>query len=205
VSAPLIVQFIFSIGGWLIFFIYVEHLGKMSLAASQLLRNVFGIVGVGTWAMASTCNTMVSKIIGQGRQTEVMKLILRICKISLLYALVVGGLLVLFSNQFLSIYTGDKELIQFAIPSLRIIALATLVMAISTVVFNGVVGTGNTLFNLALEITCVGIYLFYCYYFINLKRSPLIVCWGSEFVYWITLLIGSSLYLRSGRWKGKKV
>ena len=68
VASPLIVQFMFSIGGWLIFFIFIEHLGPQSLAASQVLRNIFGIVGVGTWALATTCNTMVSNIIGQGRQ-----------------------------------------------------------------------------------------------------------------------------------------
>ncbi len=67
VASPLIVQFMFSIGGWLIFFIFIEHLGGQSLAASQVLRNIFGIVGVGTWALATTCNTMVSNLIGAGQ------------------------------------------------------------------------------------------------------------------------------------------
>jgi multidrug resistance protein, MATE family len=205
VASPLIVQFMFSIGGWLIFFIFIEHLGGQALAASQVLRNIFGLVGVGTWALATTCNTMVSNILGQGRQADVMKVIKKIAKLSLGYAVVICVLLLLFSKQFLSIYSSDLSLIDYAIPSMRVIMVATLIMSISTVVFNGVVGTGNTLTNLTIEIACVGSYLVYCYFIIHRWHSPLILCWGSEFVYWTCLLSISLLYLKSGRWKGKEI
>ncbi|MCD6012834.1 MAG: hypothetical protein K0Q79_2696 [Flavipsychrobacter sp.] len=205
VASPLIVQFLFSIGGWLVFFIFIEHLGGQSLAASQVLRNIFGLVGVGTWALATTCNTMVSNIIGQGKRREVVGVIIKICKLSFLYAVVICVILLAFSQQFLSIYSSDLSLIDFAIPSLRVIVLATLIMSLSTVVFNGVVGTGNTLVNLTIEMTCVGIYLVYCYFIIYVWHSPLYLCWGSEFVYWIALLIAAGFYLKSGRWKGKDI
>ena len=205
VASPLIVQFMFSIGGWLIFFIFIEHLGRQSLAASQVLRNIFGIVGVGTWALATTCNTMVSNLIGQGRRREVMRIIVKICKLSLAYAVVVCGLLLVFSREFLSIYSDDISLIAFSIPSLRVIVVATLIMSVSTVVFNGVVGTGNTIINLSMEITSVCIYLVYCYFIISRWHSPLYLCWGSEFVYWTCLITFSSIYLKSGRWKGKEI
>ena len=205
VASPLIIQFLFGIGGWLVFFIFIEHLGPQSLAASQVLRNIFGIVGVGTWALATTCNTMVSNIIGQGKQREVMRIILKVCKLSLIYASVLCALLLLFSGQFLSIYSNDATLIAFAIPSLRVIVVATLIMSVSTVVFNGVVGTGNTRINLIMEITSVGTYLIYCYFIILRRQSPLYLCWGSEFIYWTTLLTGSFLYLKSGRWKNKSI
>ncbi len=205
VAAPLIVQFLFSIGGWLVFFFFIEHLGPQSLAASQVLRNIFGIVSVGTWALATTCNTMVSNIIGQGRQAEVKKIIWKIAKLSFLYALVICVLMLAFSRQFLSVYTADAALIEFALPSLRVIIVATLVMSLSTVAFNGVVGTGNTLVNLTIEITCVSLYLVYCIVVIRQWSSPLYLCWGSEFVYWVALLATSGWYLASGRWKGKEI
>lgn len=205
VASPLIVQFLFSIGGWLLFFIFIEHLGKQSLAASQVLRNIFGIVGVGTWALATTCNTMVSNLIGQDKQNEVMQIILKISKLSLIYAAVICVLMLAFSGQFLGIYTTDQQLIDFAIPSLRVIVVATIIMSISTVVFNGVVGTGNTLVNLTMEITCVSAYIVYCYFIIYKWHSSLYLCWGSEFIYWTSLLTGAVWYLRSGRWKGKTI
>lgn len=205
VASPLIVQFMFSIGGWLIFFFFIEHLGRQSLAASQVLRNILGIVMVGTWSLATTCNTMVSNIIGQGRQEDVLRTVWKVARLSLLYTFVCCVLLLTFSHEFLSIYTDDASLISFSIPSLRVIVIASLAMSLSTVAFNGVVGTGNTLVNLSIEVTCVSSYLVYCYIVISRWKSPLHVCWGSEFVYWLSLLIISVWYLKSGRWKGKVV
>ena len=205
VAAPLIVQFMFSIGGWLVFFFFIEHLGQQSLAASQMLRSIFGIAGVGTWALATTCNTMVSNVIGQGKPREVINLVIKISKLSFIYALALCLLMLAFSGEFLSLYSSDASLIAFTIPSLRVIVVAMLIMSLSTVAFNGVVGTGNTLVNLSMEIGCVGSYLLYCYYFIYLRHSDLYICWGSEFVYWTCLLVASGLYLRSGRWRGKKI
>lgn len=205
VSAPLIVQYLFSIGGWQVFFIFVEHLGQRELAASQILRSVFGVVSVVTWAFASTCNTLVSNVIGQGKQHEVIPVILKICKLSLLCTAVICVPLLLFPGEFLSMYRDDASLIALSLPSLRLIVVATLIMALSTVMFNGVVGTGNTMVNLFIEITCVGTYLVYCYVFIERARLPLAWAWGSEFVYWSSLFVISFFYLRSGRWKGKTI
>ncbi len=205
VASPLIVQFMFSIGGWLIFFIFIEHLGNQSLAASMLLRNVFGIMGIGLWALATACNTLVSNAIGQNNEKQVLSIIYKISKVSFVFALITCIGILCISRFFLSLYTNDGTLIEFALPSLRVIMLATVIMSVATVVFNGVVGTGNTIINLTMEIACVGLYLVYCYFIIWLWRSPLYLCWGSEFVYWVSLLIASFVYLKSGKWKGKKI
>ncbi len=205
VSTPLIIQFLFSIGGWQIFFIYVEHLGSKELAASQILRSIFGIVGVGTWAFATASNTMVSNLIGKGRQREVMALVLKISKLSFIFAACTCALMLAFSHQFLMLYRNDPELVTFAEPSLRVIVLATLIMSVATVVFNGVVGSGKTMVNLTMEVCSVFTYLIYCYIIIERMRSPLWLCWGSEFIYWTSLLLASFIYLKSGRWKGKLI
>lgn len=205
VATPLIIQYFFSIGSWLLFFFYVEHLGTIELAASQMLRSVLGIVGVCTWAYASSCNTLVSRTIGQGLQNEVPRLIKKIVGLSFITTSIIGGILILFPHYFLSLYTNDSALIQFSISSLRVVVLGTIIMSFATVVFNGVVGTGNTWINLTIEIVCVLLYIIYCYIFIRQMKAPLYVAWLSEFVYWLSLLIISALYLRSGRWKGKVI
>ncbi|NDC42120.1 MAG: hypothetical protein EBZ77_11315 [Chitinophagia bacterium] len=135
----------------------------------------------------------------------VLPAIIKISKLSLAYSAIVCVLLLLGSRQFLSLYSSDQALITFTIPSLQVIVVATLIMSVSTVAFNGVVGTGNTLVNLTIEITCVSLYLVYCYYYIYLLKSPLYVCWGSEFVYWTCLIVAAVGYLWSGRWKGKVI
>ena len=90
-------------------------------------------------------------------------------------------------------------------PSLYIIVIATLIMSVASVLFNGVIGTGNTSVNLIIEVICVSSYLLYCYFVIERGRLGLTWAWGSEFVYWTTLVCCGFWYLRSGRWKGKVI
>lgn len=205
VASPLIVQFLFSIGGWQLFFLFVEHLGGRELAASQILRSVIGILSIGTWALATTCNTLVSNIIGQGKSRLVFLLVRKIAGISLIYALMVTLGLGIFSDSFLGLFRPDPELVEFMKPTLWVILPATWLMSISTILFNAVVGTGNTWINLCIEVSCVTAYLVYCWVVIENLALPLPWAWGSEYVYWGVLFLLSGVYLRSGKWKGRVI
>lgn len=203
VSAPLILQYVFSIGGWQIFYIYVEHLGVTQLAASHILRSVLGIVSIGTWALASTCNTMVSNIIGQGKQEQVIPLVKKIIRISFCYTIGISLFLFFFPATFFSAYTKDISVIEMGITSLRVLAISSMIMCIATICFNAVIGTGNTLVNLIIEVTCVSIYIVYITIVVERMRAPLHIAWSSEFVYWGCLLVTAGGYLFSGKWKNK--
>jgi putative MATE family efflux protein len=200
-SSPLIMQYFLSIGAWEIFFIYVEHLGKAESAVSQLLRSVFGIVGVATWALASTCNSMVSNIIGQGKLNEVIPMILKIVKLSFGVSFVLGILVLAFPAEFLRLLTADESLVQMGRVSLRIVVLATWMLSVSTIFFNGVLGTGNTRMNMIFEFVAIFFYVSYITIVIEKMHLPLPYAWASEFVYWSSLFIMSAIYLYSGRWK----
>lgn len=204
-SAPLIVQYLFSIGGWQIFFIFVEHLGTRELAASQILRSVIGIAGIGLWAFGAAANTMSGNVIGQGKQRLVIPLTLRISKLSIIYSGILCVLLNIFAYEFLSLYVDNDSLINLAIPSLRIISVSSIIMGIATILFNTIVGTGNTRTGLLIEIFCVCCYIVYCYFIIQRAQMPLRWAWASEFVYWGTLVTTGYIYLRSHRWKNKIV
>ncbi len=205
VALPLVVQFAFSIGGWQIFFIFVEHLGEPELAASQILRPIFGIIGTATWAFGMTCNSMVSNIIGQGKTRLVPQLIRKVMALSFVTCVTLCGMLLLLGRPYLHLFTSDESLVALALPSLRIVVIATLIMSVASVMFNAVLGTGNTTVNLAIEVFCVSAYLVYCYFVIERARASLAWAWGAEFVYWTSLLICGAVYLKSGRWKGKVV
>jgi Na+-driven multidrug efflux pump len=194
-ASPLMVQYLLSIGAWEVFFIYVEHLGKSESAVSQILRSVFGIVGVATWALASTCNSMVSNLIGQHQQEQVISMIQKIVRVSFCFAFIVGLPLLLFPKYFLGLMTGDSHLVDVGYRSLQIVVLATWMLSISTIYFNGVVGTGNTRINMFFELAAIILYLIYCSYIIEYRRMPLAFAWGSEFVYWLSLFAMSTFYL----------
>lgn len=205
VSAPLIVQFLFSIGVWFVFFIFIEHLGKRSLAISNIMRSVMGLFGVFTWALASTCNTLVSNVIGQGKPEQVFPAIRKVVTFSLSCALTVCLLINLMPNLLLHVYTTDPVIIHDALPSLRVITINMLMLATSTILLNGVTGTGNTRMNLLIEICALIGYLTYCIIVVERWRSPLYIAWLSDCLYSGIIFIISFWYLRSGKWKGKMI
>ena len=204
-SSPIMMQYMISIISWEIFYILIEHRGEQSLAVSNSMRNIFGFFGSFTWAFAATSNTMVSNIIGQNMQDKVIPLINKIAKWSFGFALGVCILLNVFAHQFLSIYGQGEGFMQEGIPVLRVVSIALLLMSIATIWLNGVTGTGQSKINLAIEFVAIIIYLIYAYLTIEYYQFPITIGWMCEIIYWVTLLVPSYLYIKSDRWKDKKI
>ncbi|HEY9008037.1 MATE family efflux transporter [Ohtaekwangia sp.] len=204
-SSPLVAQYAISIASWEYFYILIEHHGARALAISNTMRNIFGLFGIFSWAFASTTNTMVSNIIGQGRQEEVISLIKRIAGISFSISAFIFLWLNLVPEWFLSFYGQGSGFIQDAIPVVRVVSCALLLMSFGTVWLNAVTGTGNTVVNLTIELVTIVMYSIYCYVVLEYLNLPITWGWGSEWVYWTSMFSMAYLYLRSGRWKNKKL
>jgi multidrug resistance protein, MATE family len=204
-ASPVMIQYFFSIATWMLFFIYVEHLGKDELAISQVLRSIFGLVGAASWALASSCNTMVGNLIGQGKYDDIFMVIRKNVIVSLSISLVMGSIYLLFPTQVFGIYVQDAALITKALNPIKIVVIANFLLAISTVIFNAVLGTGNTRVNMIIEFTAITIYIVYIQIVIEQKHLSLSWAWGSEFVYWLSILFMAVGYLRWGKWREKIV
>ena len=204
-SSPLIAQYAISIASWEYFYLLVEKHGSQALAISNTMRNIFGLFGIFAWSFAATANTMVSNIIGQGRQNEVIGLVKRIAGISLSISVVIFIVLNIFPALFLSVYGQGAEFIAAGVPIVRIVSVALLLMSVGTVWLNSVTGTGNTVVNLTIESITIFIYCAYVYIVLGYLNLPITWGWGSEWVYWISMFSMAYFYMRSGRWKDKKI
>jgi MATE family multidrug resistance protein len=204
-SLPLILQYAISIASWEYFYLLIEHHGARALAISNTMRNIFGLFGIFSWAFASTTNTMVSNIIGQGRTEEVLPLIRRISGISFAISLVIFICLNLVPHWFLSFYGQGDDFIRDAIPVVRIVSIALLLMSVGTVWLNAVTGTGNTVVNLRIEFITIFIYCGYVYIVLEYLHLPITWGWGSEWVYWLSMFSMAFFYIRSGKWKAKVI
>jgi multidrug resistance protein, MATE family len=204
-SAPLILQFAISIMSWEYFYILVEHHGPRALAISNTMRNIFGLFGIFCWAFASTANTMVSNLIGQGKQDEVIPLVTRIMKLSLGISLFIFLILNLVPEWFLAFYSQGDSFIEDAIPIVRIVSVALLMMSVGTIWLNAVTGTGNSRVNLLIEFITILVYCAYVSLVLEHWNLSLAWGWGSEWVYWISMFSMSFWYMKSGRWRGKVI
>jgi putative MATE family efflux protein len=204
-SSPLVFQYAISILAWVFFYILVEHHGRQDLAISNTMRNIFGLFGVFTWAFASTANAMVSNIIGQGKEDRVLELIGKIIKLSIGFSVIVAVALNLFPQLFLSVYGQDASFSKAAIPVMRIVSSALILMSFSTVWLNAVTGTGNTRVNLLIEFITILLYCVYVYLVLERWNLSIVYGWMSEWLYWISIFSFSYNYIRSGKWKGKVI
>ncbi|MEP6746237.1 MAG: MATE family efflux transporter [Bacteroidota bacterium] len=204
-SSPLIFQHAISILSWTFFYILIEHHGQRDLSISNTMRNIFGLFGMFSWALAATCSSMVSNVMGQGLQHRVMELIWKIVKVSMSIALVVCLVLNLFPYIFLSVYGQSEEWVIHAIPVVRIVSSALVMMSFSVVCISAVTGTGNTKVSLLIEFITIVMYCAYVWLVLEHLNLSVAVGWMSEWIYWGSMFTLSFVYLRSGKWKGKVI
>ncbi len=204
-SAPLMFQHAISIISWQFFFLLTEHHGDMALKVSNVMRNIFGVFGCVTWAFAATTNAMVSNVIGQNKKEQVWVLLKKIITLSTGMAIVVCLLLNLFPEVFLSIYGQGDDFIAAAMPVLRIVTAAMLLMSFSVIMLSAVTGTGNTKITFYIELFAIILYCLYVYFVAEYYFLPMKFGWMSEWLYWLCLFVPSFFYLRSGKWKNKVI
>ena len=199
------IQHTISISTWFIFFLYIEHLGERSLAISNITRSVSGLLWVVLQAFSSTCSTLVSNIIGEGHQDKVQSLIKRILKLS--YGIVSAMIILfcLFPEAIVRIYTDIPDLISASVPAMIVMCSSYFLAVGGQVFFLAVSGTGSTKTAFRLELIALAVYMIYCTLIIGIMKLDVAICWTAEHVYSGALLICSWWYIRSGRWKNRKI
>ena len=199
------IQNTISISTWFIFFLYIEHLGERALAISNITRSVSGLIWVVLQAFSATCSTLVSNIIGEGHQEKVMSLVKRIMKLS--YGIVSAMIICfcLFPEAIARIYTDIPSLVTASVPAIMVMCSSYFLNVGGQVFFLAVSGTGSTKTAFKLEMVALAFYMVYCTVIIGILKLDVAVCWTAEHIYAGILLICSWWYMRSGRWKDRRV
>jgi len=205
VSLPLMLQNFFSFSIWFLFFLIIEKMGEMELAVSNIIRSIYVVLLIPIMGFSTAANTLVSFIIGQNRSKEVVSLTFRIATVAAGFSTVLSLLCILFPNQILLIYTNEKALLEMAYPILHVVTIASIILAIALVMFNGVSGTGKTNISLILEIGILAVYIFVTYLLAVVFKTSLTTVWMVELIYGVMLAFISYVYLKSNHWVGKVV
>ena len=199
------IQHTISVSTWFIFFLFIEHLGERSLAISNIVRGVSGIIWVVLQAFSSTCSTLVSNIIGEGHQEKVMSLVKRIMKLSYAIVSAMVILICLFPEAVTRIYTDIPDLVTASVPAMIVMVSSYMIAVGGQVFFLAVSGTGSTKTAFKLELIALAVYMVYCYVIIGVMKCDVAICWTAEHVYSGVLLVCGWTYLSSGRWKNRRI
>ena len=205
VSLWTMIQNFFSLATWFLFFLYIEHLGERALAVTNIVRSASGLLFMVMMAFASTCGSLTSNLIGRGHASEVPHLIHQHIRLAYLFVMPLALLFVLCPQLILGIYTDMADLREAAIPSLWVMCASYLLIVPANVYFQSVSGTGNTRTALALELSSLVLYTAYITWTILILRLDVALCWTSEMVYGIFILLFCRLYISRGHWAGKQI
>jgi len=148
---------------------------------------------------------MVSNVIGQGKRHKVQPLLVKIMSISTGVTLVFCLLINLFPRVLLSVFGQNESFIQHAVPVVRVLTVAIVIMSFGTVWINAVTGTGNSRITLLIEVITIILYCIYIWLVLEKFFLPITYGWMSEWLYWTSLFIFSWLYIRSDKWKMKVI
>ena len=204
VATPTMTQKLFSFSVWFIFFIMIEKMGETATGISSIVRSIYMILITPCFAFATTTNTLVSRIIGEGHADQVYSTIFKILKNCLLCTIPIVILVTVFPLQIARIYTDDINLAHLVIPSVYVICFGTVFQGIGNSFFEAVSGTGNTSAALYLEMIILVIYVIFIWAMTNLTDKVQWV-WTAEILYGVLLGAFCIVYIKFAKWDKKKI
>lgn len=206
ISIFMMVQYLLSVSTWMLFFLFIEnYMGERPLAVTNIVRSFYTIFTIPSHALGSATATLISNTIGAGRNDEVLPLVKRISLLSLGVMMIVIVVVSLFPRTMIHIYTDDVSLIGDTMIPLYVLISSLPLYSLGMVLFSAVSGTGNTRTALGFEIFTLVFYMAYMWWVIIFLRASAAVAWTTEHIYWLFLMTLSFIYLRSGKWKGRKI
>ncbi len=203
VAFPSMLQRLFSFGAWFVFFVLIEKMGETAIGVSSLVRSVYMVLIIPGFAFAATANTLTSRLIGEGNGDKVIPVLWKISFNSVFCSLLPVLLVIFFPTAIVRIFTEDVSLVLSAIPVINVIAVATMVSAVSMLFFEAVSGTGNTLMAMLLEIGVLVLYVLYIYF--TSRYLEIQWVWAAEWVYNVLIGLIAYGYIRNADWRRKKL
>lgn len=205
VSFWMMLQPFLSVAVWFFFFIAVERLGERPLAVINLARSVSALPFIIIHAFATSCNSLVSNLIGEGKTNQVWRLL---GKVMLTAFVIVTPLLIFFSafpELTLRVYTDNADLIQASINVMYVMSMSTFLQISAFILFNTVSGTGAVKMTAFIETVTLLIYVVFVWFIIIRNHPSPAMAWTVEIIYQGFSTIFCLLYLLSGKWKNRQL
>ena len=170
-----------GVASWLAFFVAVEHLGEMELAATNVL--------------AATTGSLVSNLLGAGQKRQVIPLCNCVVRLGYAIGFPLVILAVIFYRPIIGIYTESTALMQIAHLPFVVMLLNYIFALPGYVYMNSVTGTGATRMTFIFQLITIVAYQIYLWSISSFSTS-LSVYWTAEYLYVILLGLLSVIYLK---------
>jgi multidrug resistance protein, MATE family len=205
IGSPIMLQGIFALGTWTIFFIWIEQMGEFELTVSQNIRSIYFLAFIPIWGFSTTTKTYISQYIGNKKFDELKKVQKRIQMLTALFLGFIIAVTISFPYQIISLVNPEEAYLEKTKEILYFISSSTMIFGLFSVYFQTINGSGNTFATLIIEAICVGVYILSAYILIKVLKMDILWVWAVEYIYFIAMGTLSFGYLKLFNWKQKEI
>jgi putative MATE family efflux protein len=202
ISGPAFAEKIACHTAFVIFAAYVGHLGTQAMTANQALIAIesLGFMvahGFSVAAAAMVAQKMGARDIQQAEQCGWIS-----AGLGTLVLGAIGLLFWVFPEALIGVFTDDQDIIDMAVPCLRVAAIVQPLMAICEAMAGGLRGAGDTRTPLLAALVGPGLVrLVACWFFAFHLDMGLIGIWYGTSLDWLIRVFFLSIMFHRGRWK----
>ena len=195
IGIPLLFQGIVALSIWNIFFIWIEQMGGDNLTVSLNIRYIYFLAFVPIWGFAAATKTYIAQYFGakQFQQLPIIQRRMQLLTLSFLILTFHGA--VLYPEALIRLVSEHPEHITKSAQILRVVSGSILIYGLGSVYFQTISGIGKTRITFLVECLSTTFYIISAYLFIKVNW-PIQWIWLVEYVYFITMGLGSFIYLK---------
>ncbi len=188
-----------AFGTWMLFFVAVEHISPLALAASNVVRQLSSLIFMFIHAFGSATGSLGANLIGQGKPEAVKQLALAGLKLTSQFAIPVGLVILLGHTYILRIFTDIPEVLTHAVGPLFVMVAGYLFGVPSmfyTYVFSGV--GANRVSGIASIVSSIA-YVIYTQW-IAITTMDTTWAWTADAFFYGATGVGILYYMRGDVW-----
>ncbi len=196
IGIPLLFQGIVALSIWNIFFIWIEQMGGDNLTVSLNIRYIYFLAFVPIWGFAAATKTYIAQYFGakQFHKLPIIQRRMQLLTLSFLILTFHGA--VLYPEALIRLVSEHPEHITKSAQILRVVSGSILIYGLGSVYFQTISGIGKTRITFLVECLSTTFYIISAYLFIKVWNWPIQWIWLVEYVYFITMGLGSFIYLK---------
>jgi MATE family multidrug resistance protein len=183
---------------WLAFFVVIGRVSETALTWANVVYACFAVFLIPAYAVGHSAGSLVSNVIGQGREGAAMAVTWRATRTAYVLTAPLATLALLAPHQVIAVFTDDPGIVAGAAAGLRVVAVALLLVVPAEVWLAAVAGTGATGVAFGIEVA-VTTALLSCTAAVILAGLPVASVWGAMGVAALVGFLLSRWWLTSER------
>lgn len=195
-SIYLVLQALVSQSVWTVFFFMIESLGERELAIASIVKSVYILLYMPINSFGTAVRATVSQLVGAGQRGMMRLYMRRAIEVSGLTMLVIVILIQIFPTLPLRIFTDNLDLVDSAVPALRIISIALLACSMGNMYFGALSATGATKAVFVIELVNTVFYFAYSAVMVYVLGASIAACFSVEILYYLLIWVMSYYHLR---------